>query len=547
MSTVRTVFHLMRADLRERVRGYSFLIVMGLSVLAGYLLVPPFGAPYTSFVIGSHRGTYNSPWVGTIFGLVACTWLALFGFYLVKNTVERDNRTRVGQIIASTPVRKPFYTLGKWLSNLAVLALILAVLTMMAPIMQYVRAEDRHIDVYALAAPIWLMGFPALALVSALAVLFECIPFLRAGLGNVIYFFIWGPVLVGSIGSAFLHGPNSTPVNDFAGLSKSLVDIQSRLAAGGYDATSGLTGVVAPKLGFEITRFTWDGIPWTADIWLERALWFAGAVLIALAAAIPFDRFDPSRQGLPRWRKRWRKGIPARLPEQTGEEQVLPRATESQDQGWADAQLEIVSPTFGLRGFVGVWVAELRLMFKGLHWAWYLVAAGLIIACLLSPLNMVRTWMLPIAWLWPLLIWSQMGNREHRHGVWQMVFAVPRPTQRQLPAMWLAGIVVAAITGSGAAVRFAVLGAWMSLFAWLAGALFIPALALTLGVWSSSRRLFEMIYLLWWYMAFNAIAALDFLGITQGTPDPGNPWLFLGLAPILFALALMGRQRSLQE
>ena len=246
MNSVRIIFQLMRADLRQRVRSDSFLIVMALSVLAGYLLVPPYEAPYTSFVIGSHRGTYSSPWVGTIFGVVACTWLALFGFYLVKNTVERDNRTRVGQIIASTPARKPSYTLGKWLSNLAVLSLILALLTLMAPIMQYVRAEDTHIDLGALAAPIWLMGFPALALVSALAVLFECIPLLRGGLGNVVYFFIWGPVLVGSIGAAFTYGPNSAPRNDFAGLSRSLIDIQGELDAGGYDASHGVTGVVAP-------------------------------------------------------------------------------------------------------------------------------------------------------------------------------------------------------------------------------------------------------------------------------------------------------------
>jgi hypothetical protein len=303
MNAVSSVFHCMYADLLERVRSYRFLVVMVLTVLAGFLLVPPMGAPYTSFVIGSHRGFYNSPWVGTIYGMVACTWLALIGFYLVKDAVERDNRTRVGQIIAGTLLRKPYYTFGKWLSNLTILALILAVLTIMAPVMQYVRAEDSNIDWRALMTPIWLMGLPALALVSAMAVLFECIPLLRGGLGNVVYFFIWGPVLVGSIGSALMSGPGSTPRNDFAGFSRSLIDIQRELDASGYDADDGVTGVVGPTMGFEITRFTWGGIPWTADIWLERAMWFGGAALMALAAAIPFDRFDPARQGLAFGRK----------------------------------------------------------------------------------------------------------------------------------------------------------------------------------------------------------------------------------------------------
>jgi hypothetical protein len=547
MNALRSIFHLMRADLLERVRRYSFLVVMALTVLAGYLLVPPFGAPYTSFVIGSHRGYYNSPWVGTLFGVVACTWLALFGFFLVKNTVEQDNRSRVGQIIAATPVRKPFYTIGKWLSNLAVLALILAVLTMMAPIMQYVRAEEPHIDLGALVAPIWLMGFPALAFVSALAVLFECTPFLRGGLGNVVYFFIWGPVLVGSIGSAFLFGPSSVPRNDFAGLSRSLIDIHAALAAGGYDASQGVTGVVAPVLGFGVTRFTWGGIPWTPDIWLERALWFGGAVLIALVAALPFDRFDPARQGLPHWQRKQRSRAPARSPATAGQEQVLLQAVEPQGQGGARVRFEPLSPAFGLRGFMGILTAELRLVSKHLHWVYYLVAAGLIVACLSCPLHIVRTYLLPIAWLWPLLLWSQMGSREHLSGAWQMVFSAPQPIRRQLPATWLAGILIAAITGSGAAVKFAALGAWMSLFAWAAGVLFIPALALMLGVWTNSRRMFEMVYLLWWYMAFNGIAALDFMGTTQGTLDRGNPWLFLGLTPVLFLLSLVGRQRHYQR
>lgn len=139
-----------------------------------------------------------------------------------------------------------------------------------------------------------------------------------------------------------------------------------------------------------------------------------------------------------------------------------------------------------------------------------------------------------------------MGNREHRYGAWQMIFAVQQPIQRQLPAMWLAGVLVAVITGSGAAIKFASLEAWMSLFAWAAGAIFIPALALMLGVWTNSRRMFEMIYLLWWYMAFNGIAAMDFIGTTQGTLDQGNPWIFLGLAPALFAASLAGRWRQLQ-
>jgi hypothetical protein len=541
MSSLGSIYHIVRADLLERVRSYSFMVVMVLTVLAGYLLVPPYGAAYTSFVIGSHRGYYNSPWVGLIYGIVACTLLALFGFYLVKNTVERDERTRVGQIIASTPVRKGFYTLGKWLSNLALLSLILVVLTLMAPLMQYVRGEEPHIDLLALVTPIWLMGFPALALVSAMAIFFECLPVLRGGLGNVVYFFIWGPVLVASISATFLSGPDGVPHNDFAGVSRALIDVHKTLTAGGFDANQGVTGVVGPVMDYTITRFTWNGIPWTADIWFERLIWLGGALLVALAASIPFGRFDPARQGITRFGKRLRSRVPVETPAVLPQEHEIPQGIQIHEGGWAFVRAEALNPTFGLRGFLGVLKAEFRLMFKGLHWTWYLVAAGLVAACLLSPVNLVSTYLLPAAWIWPLTLWSQMGSREYLSGTSQIVFSVPQPARRQLPALWLAGITVAGITGFGAALNYGTSGAWMGLLAWAGGVLFIPALALMLGVWTRSRRVFEMVYLLWWYLAFNGVPALDFIGTTQAASERSNPWVFVGLAVTFFIFSWIGR------
>ena len=217
------------------------------------------------------------------------------------------------------------------------------------------------------------------------------------------------------------------------------------------------------------------------------------------------------------------------------------------ERAWAKVQFDPISPSFGFRGFLGVFAAELKLMFKGLHWFWYLIAVGLVVACLASPLGIVRDYLLPAALLWPVLIWSHMGTREHRYGIWQMVLSVPKPARRQLLPMWLSGVFVALMIGSGACVRFASAGAWTSLFAWAAGAVFIPALAIGLGVWANSRRMFEMVYLLLWYMAFNGIAALDFIGTTQDDLEQGKPWVFLVLALVLFGLSLIGRQRYFQK
>ena len=73
--------------------------------------------------------------------LLGSMLLSLPGFYLVKNGVARDRETGVGQIIATTPLRKSLYTLGKAASNLIFLVVIIAVFAFAAGAMQFIRGE----------------------------------------------------------------------------------------------------------------------------------------------------------------------------------------------------------------------------------------------------------------------------------------------------------------------------------------------------------------------------------------------------------------------
>src|SRR5204862_1980123 len=51
--------------------------------------------------------------------------------------------------------------------------------------------EDTHIHLGPLLSPFLVFCVPALALVAAFAVLFETIPFLQGGFGNVVWFFLF--------------------------------------------------------------------------------------------------------------------------------------------------------------------------------------------------------------------------------------------------------------------------------------------------------------------------------------------------------------------
>jgi hypothetical protein len=84
--------------------------------------------------------------------------------------------------------------------------------------------------------------------------------------------------------------------------------------------------------------------------------------------------------------------------------------------------------------------------------------------------------------------------------------------------------------------------------AWLVGALFIPTLALALGVWSGTGKPFEILYTLLWYVGpMHAIPQLDFMGSAAGTSATRYPVIYLALAGIFGVTALAGRQRQLHS
>src|SRR5664280_1898665 len=113
MRPTRVLYAMVRADFLERVRRYSFLLTLAFSLYLGYAVY----AGQVTLQSDGYRGEDNSAWVGAVIGLVGSVWISLVGFYVVKNSIQRDRQTRVGQILATTPISKSFYTLAKALSN----------------------------------------------------------------------------------------------------------------------------------------------------------------------------------------------------------------------------------------------------------------------------------------------------------------------------------------------------------------------------------------------------------------------------------------------
>ena len=536
MKTFRALYHLARADFFQRTRSYGFLITLGVTLYAAYGFIPPNHSSYATMTISGHRGVYNSAYLGSLMALLISPFLSLVGFYLVKNCIDRDIQTRVGQILATTTLTKPLYTVGKALSNFAVLAAMVAVMAVVTGAMQFVRQEDVTIHVGQLLAPLVFVALPVMAVVAATAILFEAIPWLRGGFGNVAYFFLWVAALsIRAGGTDNLHVQS----NDLFGTGVLIPGIAAACEAAFPGSTSGKTGF---NLGlnfkdsgqyWDLTTFRWDGLHWTREVIVSRLWWLGVGLGLALLAAVFFRRFDPARE-------RSKRAL------EVAKSPPSPEITKDRDVPYLvhAATLHPITkrPRFSFHFMV---LAELRLALHGISLWWYLVAAGLVAGGLFTPVPISRGFLV-VAWIWPLLLWSAMGTRERRLRTDQLVFSTAHPLRRQLPACWVAGVIITVLTGSGTGVRLFLAGDQLGLTAWTAGALFIPTFALVLGVWSGSSKLFEVLYLFLWYLGpASHLGEVDFMGATGPLLPPRTPLFFLALTAALAVFAIAGRKRQL--
>src|SRR5262245_16345165 len=188
---VRVLGALAVADFRERARRPAYLVTLAAAVALGYLALPSADSLWVIMNAGGYRGIYNSAYAGTATALAGALWLMLGGFYVVRGAIARDQHTGVGQILAATPLTRVGYLTGKFCSNLLVLASMAGGLAATALVLQLARGEAMAVDPGALLLPFVLLTLPVLALTAAAAVLFETVPPLRAGVGNIAWFFLW--------------------------------------------------------------------------------------------------------------------------------------------------------------------------------------------------------------------------------------------------------------------------------------------------------------------------------------------------------------------
>ncbi|MFI5526279.1 ABC transporter permease [Streptomyces platensis] len=529
---MRMLFRLAVADFWDRVRRPAYAVILFAAVGLGYLATPAKEAGWVVMQVGDYRGTYNSAYVGMVVALAGAVWLSLGGFYVVRNAISRDESTGVGRLLAATPLSNTGYLASKFLSSVLVLASMLGVLAGTAVVMQLARGETTTVDPVGLLTPFLLIALPLMAFTAAAALLFEAVPVLRAGLGNVLWFFIWAFIAIGG------QSPNA-PLGGI-GVHRVVQSLGDSMKVQGIDPSQagefslGLTLVSKP-----LKTFDWPGFDPSSEYLLTRCVLLLIAVALALVPAPWFPRFDPARGRTlqdPSAQAAVGDRIESAYP-------AMPAVVMQEEQGAARAATFGKVPRAQVKlgnSAVRLLVGEVRVLLQGIPlWWWAGVLTLTAVSQMVTPATGVTRILLPLAWIWPVLIWSRLGTQRHEHGVEAILGAYPAAHRRVL-AEWGAGFLLTVVAGIGPALRMFTGSDGPGLLHWFLGALFIPSFALVLGLLSRTHRLFQAAYLPLWYGTVNGITLLDFMGALRGPdglPAGMSPALLIGATVVMLGMA----------
>jgi hypothetical protein len=162
---------------------------------------------------------------------------------------------------------------------------------------------------------------------------------------------------------------------------------------------------------------------------VQRLVLIAIAVALAVLGALRFHRFDPAR-ALPRRR-------------------AAARPSEAAARWEFAARRPATRARFGPPGFRLV-RTSLRVLLAGVsRWWWWAGALFLSLIAAVVPARTIGPALLPLCWIWPVLLWSRLGTPSPGGDV---LATYPRRLAR-ISATWLGGVLLTAVTGAVPLIR----------------------------------------------------------------------------------------------
>ena len=498
------------ADFKQRTRQQSYIVtLLAMSILA-LLFFPSPDSHYQTLVINGYRGIYNSAWLGICLAMLNVMFLPIICFYLVKNAIELDRQSMTSELIAATPISQQAFLFSKWCVNVFILVSIVLVMLFSSMLIQLYYGESYQIDLWALIWPQLVFVFPALLTISSIAIMFETNKWLKGGLGNIVYFFLWIGSIVQTIESvsgvgALLDGLE-TEVTDRFPLQTGASNI----------------GVSIKDEAMTIKTFVWQGIePTITHLWGMVPLLILSLICLLLAMVF-FDRFNQSS-----------------TPE-TKQTSWLNNKLKNKFASFLDAFFENITKH---SAFTRLLRLELKLLLKGRSVYWLIGLFALNLIQLFASQELLISVFLPISWLWCVLVISQLGQIEKQANTLEIMTYSKHSSIFQTLASYCAAWLLLVMVSFGSIVRFVAIAEFILLIQLIIAISFTVSLAYFCGTFTGNKRMFEVLYPALWYLGpIKTALYVDFFGVnSQASWQVGVPYYFTAVSFILFITTVIKR------
>jgi hypothetical protein len=493
-SALRAIAAIAKTDVLIRFRRLSTIVVFLILGAVAYLWVPDPKSGYALMQIGRGRAFYNSAAIGVATAILGTFFVCMAGFYVVSNAIRRDAQTRCGAILAATTMRSGEYLAGKFLGNVLFLGVFFSGFMLVSMVMVIVRGEASLEPLIFLRQYLLIAPAPIIY-VSALAILFESVPWLSGRFGDVAYFFLFlGSMTFGTV-AALEGGMHWAVFFDPTAMSSTLLQMKLMLNTNNLSIGASSFDVHQPPVIYHGLVASWEFLA-------QRLAAMLVPLPLLLLARASFHRFDPVRVKVAaKGQGKWLSRMNTALKPLTG--WLGGRGLVS-----ADAAMTITSAPLIAIALIGIAIAALAAPPAGV---------------------------MPIAFAALAIAIADVACRDQLAGTTALIRSAPRVRERFVWWKTASAGVIAAAFLAVPALRAGVRG----LLPLLAGAFFVVAAATALGVISGNAKTFIVVFLSFWYVVINdrgATRALDFAGFYgKATPVVAAAYVAIGLGLLIVA------------
>ncbi|MDQ2768427.1 MAG: hypothetical protein M3Y30_14895 [Gemmatimonadota bacterium] len=520
-TAVRRVLAIAATDVRMRMARMSSVVVLVALCILAYVIVPDLSTGRALMQVNGHRALYNSVTIALATSSLCAVLLGMAGFYLISNTVRRDIETRTGYVIASTPVRNKEYLAGKLLGNMTFLALVVVVYVLNVMAMQLLRGEA-PLDPLTYAAMFLAVVGPVVIVVSAIALMFECVRPLSGRFGDVAYFFLWTFLLAIPASTASETKPGFAGNFDVFGMAF-IINAANNQATSDFHSHPEVS-IGSSRFDPSKTPWTFEGVHWSAPVIASRVTSALLAFPALLIAWLAFGRFDPAR--LKGSGPASRTSVRGRLAAPLRRAMRVLRPASWAGPGLLRIALGEIALTIMLRPVV------------------FVAAVAASVAGIFVRAATVRSALIPIIFVALVAMLAELPTRDRVARMDGIRNAVPRLRSSSTLAKLLAALGITLAFLSVPLLRIAAAAPADALSLLVGGWLFSAA-AVGLGTISRTPKLFAGVALLFLYVVMSSAHApeFDFAG-WNGVATSGVRGAYFLVAMLLAALGPLGDWRT---